>query len=69
MLAFLKQQGLTPARKYQFVILLLAGNDCDLDDDGDGIMDVGGSGPDNCRLVPNPDQRDTNGKKHCVMVG
>ncbi len=31
-------------------------NDCDADDDGDGVLD----GVDNCRLVPNPGQADEN---------
>lgn len=36
------------------------GDECDDDDDGDGIPDVLPPGPDNCRLVPNPDQTDDN---------
>ena len=32
-------------------------NPCDPDDDNDGVLD----GDDNCRLVPNPNQRDTDG--------
>jgi len=38
----------------------IEGDDCDDDDDGDGIPDVQRPGPDNCRLVPNPDQVDAN---------
>lgn len=34
------------------------GDVCDEDDDNDGIPDVF----DNCVLIPNPDQIDTNGK-------
>lgn len=33
------------------------GNPCDPDDDNDGVLD----GDDNCRVVPNPGQRDTDG--------
>ena len=33
------------------------GNPCDPDDDNDGVLD----GDDNCRVVPNPNQRDTDG--------
>lgn len=33
------------------------GDECDDDDDNDGVPDVS----DNCRLVPNPDQKNTNG--------
>uniref|UniRef100_A0A8C7YBZ5 Thrombospondin 4b n=1 Tax=Oryzias sinensis TaxID=183150 RepID=A0A8C7YBZ5_9TELE len=36
------------------------GDECDDDDDNDGIPDVLPPGPDNCRLVPNPDQMDDN---------
>lgn len=36
------------------------GDECDDDDDGDGIPDVQPPGPDNCRLVPNPEQTDDN---------
>lgn len=36
------------------------GDECDDDDDNDGIPDQRPPGPDNCRLVPNPGQEDTN---------
>lgn len=36
------------------------GDECDDDDDNDGIPDILPPGPDNCRLVPNPDQIDDN---------
>lgn len=36
------------------------GDECDDDDDNDGIPDILPPGPDNCRLVPNPDQIDKN---------
>ena len=36
------------------------GDECDDDDDNDGIPDTKPPGPDNCRLVPNPDQTDDN---------
>lgn len=36
------------------------GDECDDDDDNDGIPDFLPPGPDNCRLVPNPDQTDDN---------
>ena len=38
------------------------GDACDADDDADGVYDrknPGHPGPDNCRLIPNPDQRDS----------
>jgi hypothetical protein len=38
------------------------GDACDADDDGDGVWDrraPGHKGPDNCHLVPNPDQKDS----------
>lgn len=38
------------------------GDECDDDDDNDGIPDLLPPGPDNCRLVPNPGQEDDNGK-------
>lgn len=38
------------------------GDECDDDDDNDGIPDFLPPGPDNCRLVPNPDQTDDNSK-------
>ena len=42
--------------------LFLSGDECDDDDDNDGIPDVIPPGPDNCRLVSNADQLDTNRK-------
>uniref|UniRef100_A0A673MCL6 Thrombospondin-4-B-like n=1 Tax=Sinocyclocheilus rhinocerous TaxID=307959 RepID=A0A673MCL6_9TELE len=36
------------------------GDECDDDDDNDGIPDTMPPGPDNCRLVPNTDQIDDN---------
>ncbi len=39
-------------------MLLITGDACDFDDDNDGFEDV----EDNCRLVFNPSQNDTNGK-------
>lgn len=39
-------------------MFLLAGDACDDDDDNDGIPDYN----DNCVLIFNPDQKDTNGK-------
>lgn len=36
------------------------GDECDDDDDNDGIPDNVPPGPDNCRLVANPDQTDDN---------
>lgn len=36
------------------------GDECDDDDDNDNIPDFLPPGPDNCRLVPNPDQLDEN---------
>lgn len=41
------------------------GDECDDDDDNDGIPDLIPPGPDNCRLVPNPEQEDDNSK--CVL--
>lgn len=38
------------------------GDECDDDDDNDGIPDLVPPGPDNCRLVPNPGQEDSNSK-------
>jgi len=37
------------------------GDECDEDDDNDKIPDILPPGPDNCRLVPNPSQIDTDG--------
>lgn len=37
------------------------GDECDDDDDNDGIPDLLPPGPDNCRLVPNPLQEDSDG--------
>ena len=39
------------------------GDECDDDDDNDGIPDVVPPGPDNCRLVPNPAQEDSNSRR------
>ena len=36
----------------------MTGDVCDEDDDNDGIPDAG----DNCVLIPNPDQMDSDGK-------
>ncbi len=38
------------------------GDECDDDDDNDGIPDLLPPGPDNCRLVPNPLQEDFDGQ-------
>lgn len=38
------------------------GDECDDDDDNDGIPDLLPPGPDNCRLIPNPLQEDSNGR-------
>lgn len=38
------------------------GDECDEDDDDDGIPDLRPPGPDNCRLVPNPGQEDSDGE-------
>lgn len=41
------------------------GDDCDEDDDNDGIPDdhaINGIGPDNCRLISNPNQKDSDSK-------
>lgn len=38
------------------------GDECDDDDDNDGIPDLRPPGPDNCRLVPNPGQDDSDRK-------
>lgn len=37
------------------------GDDCDDDDDNDGVPDTMYPGPDNCRLIPNPNQKDSDG--------
>uniref|UniRef100_A0A3P8S357 Si:ch211-43f4.1 n=1 Tax=Amphiprion percula TaxID=161767 RepID=A0A3P8S357_AMPPE len=37
------------------------GDECDDDDDNDGIPDLLPPGPDNCRLIPNPLQEDSDG--------
>lgn len=37
------------------------GDECDEDDDDDGIPDLLPPGPDNCRLIPNPLQEDSDG--------
>lgn len=39
------------------------GDECDDDDDNDGIPDLVPPGPDNCRLVPNPAQEDSNSRR------
>jgi len=39
------------------------GDDCDNDDDNDGIPDYVAPGPDNCRLIPNPHQKDSDGER------
>lgn len=38
------------------------GDECDDDDDDDGIPDLLPPGPDNCRLIPNPLQEDSDGE-------
>ena len=38
----------------------VTGDVCDEDDDNDGIPDA----RDNCALIPNPDQKDRDGKPH-----
>lgn len=41
------------------------GDDCDEDDDNDGVPDnyaINGIGPDNCRLISNPNQKDSDSK-------
>lgn len=38
------------------------GDECDDDDDNDGIPDLLPPGPDNCRLIPNPLQEDFDGQ-------
>lgn len=38
------------------------GDECDQDDDNDGVPDYLPPGPDNCRLIHNPNQKDTDGK-------
>ena len=57
----------TPTRRYggqsgsaandEVVLTVFAGDACDGDDDGDGIPDE----DDNCSLIPNVDQTDTDG--------
>ena len=37
------------------------GDECDDDDDADGVPDLLPPGPDNCRLIPNPLQEDLDG--------
>lgn len=44
------------------------GDECDDDDDNDGIPDVLPPGPDNCRLVPNPDQIDDNSESQDTLL-
>lgn len=45
------------------------GDECDDDDDDDGIPDLLPPGPDNCRLIPNPLQEDSNGRLSRVLGG
>lgn len=42
------------------------GDECDDDDDDDGIPDILPPGPDNCRLVPNPEQTDDNSESESL---
>lgn len=44
------------------------GDECDDDDDDDGIPDILPPGPDNCRLVPNPDQTDDNSESETLLA-
>lgn len=44
------------------------GDECDDDDDDDGIPDLLPPGPDNCRLIPNPLQEDSNGGWWTALV-
>lgn len=44
------------------------GDECDDDDDNDGIPDHKAPGPDNCRLVPNPGQQDTNREDNMLSL-
>lgn len=47
------------------------GDDCDDDDDNDGIPDnetARGLGPDNCRLISNPNQKDSDGNEHISLL-
>lgn len=44
------------------------GDECDDDDDNDGIPDLLPPGPDNCRLIPNPLQEDFDGVGHCWHI-
>ena len=43
------------SRHYTWYVFCLSGDKCDDDDDNDKIPDS----RDNCRLIPNPDQYDT----------
>lgn len=43
------------------------GDECDDDDDDDGIPDLLPPGPDNCRLIPNPLQEDSNGRSRPLV--
>lgn len=44
------------------------GDECDDDDDNDGIPDLLPPGPDNCRLIPNPLQEDSDGEQHIFVA-
>lgn len=44
------------------------GDECDDDDDNDGIPDLLPPGPDNCRLVPNPLQEDLDGQETSLYI-
>lgn len=44
------------------------GDECDDDDDNDGIPDLLPPGPDNCRLIPNPLQEDSNGRRRLTPL-
>lgn len=49
---------------YMFTNILFVGDVCDFDKDNDGISD----NKDNCPLVFNPDQTDTNRKLRKIFV-
>ena len=46
-----------------FVLRISTGDECDSDDDNDGISDK----LDNCRLIKNRDQKDSEGRNHIVL--